>query len=111
VAGVARLAAVFRRELISRLRPSLFSIELPVYTTMICSVPNLKRSQQSWAVLPRGCPYNSVERVTLSELAAQSLVGGILLDIRAFSLFGRVFGIGLPAAWFVFVDRAGRYPT
>jgi len=46
----------------------------------------------------------------LSELAVQSLVGGILLDIRAFSLFGRVFGIGLPAA-FVFVDRASRYPT
>jgi hypothetical protein len=35
VAAVARLAAVFfRRELISPLRLSLFSIELPVYTAM-----------------------------------------------------------------------------
>lgn len=52
-------------------------------------------------------PCNSDEGVTLSAVAAQSLVGGILPDLCAFTSFGHVFGIELPAAGFVLIARAG----
>jgi len=54
---------VFRRELISRLRLSLFSIELPVYTAMIVRCRTLSAVNKAGRCFHVAARYNSDEIV------------------------------------------------